>query len=174
VPVDSQCGRMRTSVFGFSCETAARSFWMISIDDLGVVDVPETFRTEALSRPRWNRVVVSRVRFVDEGELETSDGRDQEYALIGRLGQTVAAVFEPLGFDWRSSVGVMTSFCGAGKWSLSTLSDPSDASRPERRRNPVLKDRPFPATGLRTGNPVFHDGHVCQFAWSFFCRDCSA
>lgn len=45
----------------------------------------------------------------------------QEYALIGRAGKWVAPVFEPLGFDWKTSVGVMTSFA-AREVVVSTLS----------------------------------------------------
>jgi len=33
-----------------------------------------------------------------------------EHSAAGRIGQFVEPVFEPLGFDWRISIGVMTSF----------------------------------------------------------------
>jgi len=47
--------------------------------------------------------------------------QSQEYALIGRAGKLVAPVFAPLGFDWKTSVGVMTSFA-AREVVVSTLS----------------------------------------------------
>lgn len=33
-----------------------------------------------------------------------------EYSLIGRIGKSIEPVFEPLGFDWRVSIGVLSSF----------------------------------------------------------------
>lgn len=77
---------------------------------------------------------------------------DQEHAIIGRLGRVVAPVFEPIGFDWKISVGVMTSFA-AREVVVSTLSilyglgpEPDDESS--------LKDRLSSAT-YADGRPVF-------------------
>ena len=36
----------------------------------------------------------------------------QEHSLIGRAGKLVHPVFQPLGYDWKTSVGVLSSFCG--------------------------------------------------------------
>ncbi len=59
---------------------------------------------------------------ISESELENvRAAADQEYAIIGQMGQIVAPVFEPLGFDWKISVGVMTSFA-AREVVVSTLS----------------------------------------------------
>jgi len=44
-----------------------------------------------------------------------------EGSLVGRLGKAVEPVFAPLGFDWKMSVGVMTSFA-AREVIVSTLS----------------------------------------------------
>ena len=33
-----------------------------------------------------------------------------EYSAVGRIGQTIEPVFEPLGFDWKIDIGIMTSF----------------------------------------------------------------
>ncbi len=41
-------------------------------------------------------------------ELENSHALAESYA--GRLGRVVEPVFEPLGYDWRLSIGVVTSF----------------------------------------------------------------
>lgn len=40
--------------------------------------------------------------------LQTTDARSRSF--IGRIGRTIQPVFEPLGYDWRLSVGVLTSF----------------------------------------------------------------
>ncbi len=45
----------------------------------------------------------------------------QEHSWLGRLGKTVQPIFEPLGFDWRTSVGVLASFA-AREVVVSTLS----------------------------------------------------
>ncbi len=45
----------------------------------------------------------------------------QEYSLLGRAGKWVQPVFEPLGFDWRTSVGVLASFA-AREVVVSTMS----------------------------------------------------
>jgi len=90
---------------------------------------------------------------LDEGELENvRAAADQEYAIIGRLGQTVAPVFEPLGFDWKISVGVMTSFA-AREVVVSTLSILYGLG-PEPEEESSLKDRLSAATDA-DGNPVF-------------------
>jgi len=45
----------------------------------------------------------------------------QEHSLIGRGGKLIEPVFRPLGFDWKTSVGVLTSFA-AREVVVSTLS----------------------------------------------------
>ena len=45
----------------------------------------------------------------DPGLVESSiDGLERSYA--GQLGKFIQPVFEPLGFDWKLTVGVVTSF----------------------------------------------------------------
>ena len=46
---------------------------------------------------------------------------EQAGSFAGRIGQTVAPVFQPLGFDWQLTVGVLTSFL-AREVFVSTLS----------------------------------------------------
>ena len=45
----------------------------------------------------------------------------QEYSILGRAGKFVQPAFEPLGFDWKTSVGVLASFA-AREVVVSTLS----------------------------------------------------
>jgi len=45
----------------------------------------------------------------------------QEHSLIGRAGKLIQPVFAPLGYDWKTSVGVLTSFA-AREVVVSTLS----------------------------------------------------
>lgn len=59
---------------------------------------------------------------MDEAELDRVQMRmEQEYSLIGRAGKLVEPVFRPLGFDWKTSVGVLSSFA-AREVVVSTLS----------------------------------------------------
>ena len=44
----------------------------------------------------------------DEGQVEALARLSQSY--LGRLGQLIQPVFAPLGFDWRTSVAVVTGF----------------------------------------------------------------
>lgn len=70
------------------------------------------------------RLVASQVdtTLLDEDELNNTRMRmAQEYSLIGRAGKFVEPVFSPLGFDWKTSVGVLTSFA-AREVVVSTMS----------------------------------------------------
>lgn len=89
----------------------------------------------------------------DEAELENlRASADQEYAIIGRMGRLVAPVFKPLGFDWKISVGVMTSFA-AREVVVSTLSILYGLG-PEPEDESTLQQRLSSATDAQ-GNPVF-------------------
>ncbi len=73
----------------------------------------------------------------------------EEHSALGRIGKTVQPVFAPLGFDWKTSVGVMASFA-AREVVVSTLSilygmgdDPGDdeiASLHSRLRSTTRAD----------------------------------
>lgn len=90
---------------------------------------------------------------LDEAEQENlRASADQEHAIIGRMGRFVAPVFEPLGFDWKISVGVMTSFA-AREVVVSTLSILYGLG-PEPEDESTLQQRLASATDAR-GNPVF-------------------
>jgi ferrous iron transport protein B len=46
----------------------------------------------------------------DEGGERLLEQQQLEHSFAGRLGRTVEPVFAPLGFDWKMSVGVLSSF----------------------------------------------------------------
>ena len=59
---------------------------------------------------------------MEEGEVDALRMQyAQEHSLIGRAGKLVEPVFRPLGYDWKTSVGVLTSFA-AREVVVSTLS----------------------------------------------------
>lgn len=44
------------------------------------------------------------------GELDQREAADQlEYSLVGRFGQVIAPILEPLGFDWKIGVAIIAS-----------------------------------------------------------------
>jgi len=52
---------------------------------------------------------------------ELPEGISQlEYSYVGKIGKTIAPVFEPLGIDWKMSVGILVSF-GARELFVSSL-----------------------------------------------------
>src|SRR5690606_33486656 len=59
------------------------------------------------------------------GEAAAADNllaqQQLEYSLAGRIGHFVEPVFAPLGFDWKMSIGIITSFA-AREAVVSTLS----------------------------------------------------
>jgi ferrous iron transport protein B len=59
---------------------------------------------------------------LDENQTELLRAQlGQEYSLLGRSGKWVQPLFEPLGYDWKTSVGVIASFA-AREVVVSTLS----------------------------------------------------
>ena len=60
-------------------------------------------RAEAAATPEDTAALVDRA-----DRLEASQAVSRSYA--GRMGRAVQPVFAPLGYDWRLSIGVMTSF----------------------------------------------------------------
>ncbi len=109
-----------------------------------------------LSDERFAAEMVSRdvaVATLDETELANlRAAADQEHAIIGRLGRVVAPVFEPLGFDWKISVGVLSSFA-AREVVVSTLSILYGLG-PEPEEETSLQQRLSNAT-YPDGRPVF-------------------
>ncbi|MEP2310895.1 ferrous iron transporter B [Rhodopirellula bahusiensis] len=90
---------------------------------------------------------------LEESDLENRRAlAEQEYAVIGRMGKFVQPVFAPLGFDWKTSVGVMTSFA-AREVVVSTLSILYGLG-PEPEDESSLHDRLMSATDAE-GNRVF-------------------
>lgn len=89
---------------------------------------------------------------------------NQEYSLLGWLGQTVEPAFRPLGFDWKTSVGVLASFA-AREVIVSTLSIlygvgelDADSSLLHERLSGATRD---------DGSPVF-DVATCSSLLVFF------
>ncbi len=64
------------------------------------------FRAALLPENERNRVIEG--WHAEASRLEASHAKAESY--IGRMGRFVQPVFEPLGYDWQLSIGVLTSF----------------------------------------------------------------
>lgn len=123
---------------------------LISIAIWGLSTYPKLSDERFAAQMESQNVVIDQL---DETELENRRAAaDQEHAIIGRLGYVVAPVFEPLGFDWKISVGVMASFA-AREVVVSTLSILYGLG-PEPEEASSLQDRLIAATDAQ-GRPVF-------------------
>ena len=75
-----------------------------------------------MSDAQMQQSLAETVAASDGEQLDHVEARlAQEYSLLGRAGKLVEPVFRPLGFDWKTSVGVLTSFA-AREVVVSTLS----------------------------------------------------
>jgi ferrous iron transport protein B len=83
-PVENQTGQARTE----------------SVKQLMVIKDAETEQSTALPEPYYRRGVLARGE--EQARLERS--------FLGRLGHAIEPIFAPLGFDWRTSVAVVTGF----------------------------------------------------------------
>ncbi len=92
---------------------------MISIGIWALSTYPKLSDEKFATDLAVNHVAVDQLSDGEMDNLRASAA--QEHAIIGRLGRAVAPVFAPLGFDWKISVGVMTSFA-AREVVVSTLS----------------------------------------------------
>ncbi|MCE7974639.1 MAG: ferrous iron transporter B [Leptolyngbya sp. PLA1] len=65
-------------------------------------------RAQAEALTAAGQQAAARPLLADADRLQASDAGARSF--IGRIGRTVQPVFEPLGFDWKLSVGVVSSF----------------------------------------------------------------
>ena len=84
--------------------------------------------------------------------------RQQENSYIGRLGRTIEPVMQPLGFDWRMSVAILTGVAAkevvVGTLGVLYLEDADD---PESSATLISKLQAQTYTeGERAGQPVFN------------------
>lgn len=123
----------RRPSFRVALYTAIDRSWVFLRDAGKIILIISFFLWAALTFPRFeasdlmsvsSRADRTRLVQIDEARRAKSadlESLDQEYQLIynkyaaensyaGRVGKFIEPVFEPLGFDWRISVGVFSSF----------------------------------------------------------------
>lgn len=89
---------------------------------------------------------------VDSVQMEAEQAQHQlEYSFVGRAGRLLEPVFAPLGFDWKVTVGVLTSFA-AREAVVSTLSvlyglGEAGGEEPESIAD-LMRSHTSPAVGL--------------------------
>ncbi|MEM8677996.1 MAG: ferrous iron transporter B [Planctomycetota bacterium] len=100
---------------------AVRRCWMF-IRDAGTVILCISVVIWATSTfPRASDEQLARMAQAHAGEDVTSAQLAQEYSVLGRAGKWVQPLFAPLGYDWKTSVGVLSSFA-AREVVVSTMS----------------------------------------------------
>jgi ferrous iron transport protein B len=78
----------------------ARQVGTESVNQLPVIKDAETAQTKVLPEP-YNR---------RDAFAKSEEQARLEHSFLGRLGHAIAPIFAPLGFDWRTSVAVVTGF----------------------------------------------------------------
>lgn len=96
---------------------------------------------------------------MDKEELEFAIAKyESENSYIGKIGQAIQPIFAPLGYDWKTSIGILTSFAARETFvgTLSTLYNLGDDFEEqetqiiERMKNEKRPDG-TPVFGLATG-----------------------
>lgn len=96
----------RSSVF---VKNAGTTILMLTIVLWALATYPKTTLEELPSDQQ--AAVVALEQSGEEAAAEALlDQYALEYSFAGRMGKAIQPVFEPLGFDWKMSVGVVTSF----------------------------------------------------------------
>lgn len=80
------------------------------------------------------------------------DSRRLEYSYAGRAGQWIEPMIEPMGFDWKIGVALISSFAAREVFvgTMSVLYASGSEGEPE-----MLKTRMLNARNPKTGSPVF-------------------
>lgn len=89
--------------------------------------------------------------------MAAADARQRQHAkansFIGRIGRTVEPVFEPLGYDWQVSIGVLSSFL-AREVFVSTMAVVLTGAEEDAAEDATVREQIVNAT-RDEGSPVF-------------------
>ena len=55
-------------------------------------------------------ISTEQIRMITEGKFEYVEPENVENSLLGWVGKTVQPLFEPIGYDWKITVGILSSF----------------------------------------------------------------
>ena len=91
-----------------------------------------------------------------------------EHSLAGRAGRTLAPIFEPLGFDWKITVGLLASFA-AREVIVSTLAQIYATEQEGTPLRQALRDDVDPATGLPVFTPATVASLLVFFVFALQC-----
>lgn len=97
------------------------------------------------------------VAIVDEDYAPELEARYLEASIIGRMGKTVQPLFAPAGFDWKITVGVLSSF-PARETIIATLGILYNLGGDADEESESLRDALAASTwteGPRAGEPVY-------------------
>ncbi|WP_153557127.1 ferrous iron transport protein B [Roseimaritima sediminicola] len=95
---------------------------LISLAIWALSTYPKPSEDQLLSQMAAVQASESAVTLSSDADIDRLRSQlQQEHSALGRIGKVVQPVFAPLGFDWKTSVGVMASFA-AREVVVSTLS----------------------------------------------------
>jgi ferrous iron transport protein B len=91
----------------------------------------------------------------EAAHLTAADAKARSY--LGRLGQTAQPIFEPVGFDWKLTVGVLASFAAREVFSstMAVVVAGEDADAGDVATDPGIRGRLAAATRDDGKTPVF-------------------
>ncbi len=81
-------------------------WWLSAYPKVGVVPAAQALQAQAAA-PGVSETQAAEL-LAEAGSVQAKAGQAGSFA--GRIGHTLAPAFEPLGFDWQLTVGVLTSF----------------------------------------------------------------
>ncbi|MCA9260498.1 MAG: ferrous iron transport protein B [Planctomycetales bacterium] len=139
----------RATVF---IKSAGTTILVISLAMWALATYPKTDRTEMPGEIQEQLTALEAAG--DDAGAEVLEARVQlERSLIGRLGRGIEPIFQPLGFDWKMSVGVLSSFA-AREVIVSTLAVLYGVGEDEASEQESLTER-LRAARRGDGSPVF-------------------
>ena len=113
------------------------------------------------------------------GEIDTLQNAQAhevlENSIAGRTGKIIAPVFYPLGYDWKTSVGVMGAFF-AREVIVSTMGITYSVGESEDSKDALQKammEDKWPASSRRAGQPVWTPlVAISLMVFVVFCMQC--
>ncbi len=119
---------------------------------MGTVIVVSTIVLWALLNLPVNSAAELRSHGVDPADGTAVAAYTMEHSVAAGIGRAAAPVFDPLGFDWRTNVAVISSLA-ARETFVATMGQITAAGNPEEPTQ-ALRDTTFDS-GPKAGQPVF-------------------
>jgi len=110
-------------------------------------------------------LAVITVWFLNHYPRPADYGKDEHKSYLAMVGEAVAPVFQPMGFDWKMSVSLLSGL-PAKEFIVGTMSVLYDTQADDRRNQDVIGERlknEVYTTGAKAGKPVFNKAVALAF-----------